>query len=105
MSVAAKLKKFHAVLQECGGVRMGLPDVLVKPGQTLEQLMAQDAKQVEGLTAAAAQARSSAVEAIAGRRAATGAAAAAGAARPGSAAAERSPVSEIEAAQPSGELK
>jgi len=39
MSVAAKLKKFHTVLQECGGVRMGLQDLLVKPGQHLTQLM------------------------------------------------------------------
>jgi hypothetical protein len=66
MAVAAKLKKFHSVMQECG-MRLGLQDVLVKPGQSLAQLMEQDAEQVKGLTAAAAAARSAAVAAIAGR--------------------------------------
>ncbi|WIA41974.1 hypothetical protein OEZ86_009277 [Tetradesmus obliquus] len=46
MAVAAKLKKFHSVMQECG-MRLGLQDVLVKPGQTLAQLMEQDAQQVQ----------------------------------------------------------
>lgn len=67
MSVAAKLKKFHTVIQESGGIRLGLQDVLVKPGQSLSQLMDQDAKQIEGLTAAAAAARNAAVAAITGR--------------------------------------
>jgi peptidoglycan hydrolase CwlO-like protein len=76
MAVAAKLKKFHSVMQECG-MRLGLQDVLVKPGQTLAQLMEQDAEQVKGLTAAAAAARSAAVAAIAGRAPAAAAVAAA----------------------------
>lgn len=76
MAVAAKLKKFHSVMQECG-MRLGLQDVLVKPGQTLAQLMEQDAQQVQGLTAAAAAARNAAVAAIAGWPAATPAAGAA----------------------------
>jgi hypothetical protein len=72
MAVAAKLKKFHSVMQECG-MRLGVQDVLVKPGQTLAQLMEQDAEQVKGLTAAAAAARGAAVAAIAGRLPATAA--------------------------------
>lgn len=66
MSVAAKLKKFHTVMQECGNMRLGLQDILVKPGQTLSQFMEQDAKQIEGLTAAAAAARAKAVAVIVG---------------------------------------
>eukprot|EP00878_Enallax_costatus_P019627 GHUV01020710.1.p1 GENE.GHUV01020710.1~~GHUV01020710.1.p1 ORF type:complete len:588 (+),score=250.78 GHUV01020710.1:697-2460(+) len=71
MSVAAKLKKFHTVIQEAGGIRLGLQDVLVKPGQSLTQLVDQDTQQIEGLTAAAAAARRAAVAAITGRPAAT----------------------------------
>lgn len=67
MSVAAKLKKFHTVVQQVGGVRLGLRDVLIKPGQSASELVDQDAKQIEGLTAAAAAARSAAVAAIGGR--------------------------------------
>jgi hypothetical protein len=84
MAVAAKLKKLHSVMQECG-MRLGLQDVLVKPGQTLAQLMEQDAEQVNGLTAAAAAARSAAVAAIAGRHAAAVPAAGAGVAAGGAA--------------------
>eukprot|EP00879_Flechtneria_rotunda_P015925 GHRR01016654.1.p1 GENE.GHRR01016654.1~~GHRR01016654.1.p1 ORF type:complete len:602 (+),score=264.49 GHRR01016654.1:428-2233(+) len=67
MSVAAKLKKFHAVTREAGGVRLGLQDVLVQPGQYLEQLMEQDQQQIDGLSRALAAARAEAVAAITGR--------------------------------------
>eukprot|EP00775_Hariotina_reticulata_P003819 gene3819-4077_t len=66
MSVAAKLKKFHTVLRECGGVRMGLQDLLVKPGQHLTQLMEKDQQQVEHLTMATAAARAEAIAKVSG---------------------------------------
>lgn len=67
MSVTVKLKKFHTVVQEAGGIRLGLQDILVKPGQSLAQLVDQDTQQIEGLTAAAAAARRAAVAAITGQ--------------------------------------